>query len=99
MLQQPRLCGLSARAKSRVALRSMLVQLSELVFLLHWTKQLGRYDTKPEEELETARRKVTIKPGCDGTWVVREDLLSLHSQEEEPVTSIARERKNKARAG
>jgi len=42
------------------------------------TKQLGRYDTKPEEELETARREVTMKPGYGGTWVLREDLLSLH---------------------
>jgi len=33
------------------------------------TKQLGRYDTKPEEELETARREVTMKPCYGGTWV------------------------------
>jgi len=33
--QQPRLCGLSARARSRVALRKTLVKCSELV-LLHW---------------------------------------------------------------
>ena len=29
--QQPRLCGISARARSRVALRKMLVQFPELV--------------------------------------------------------------------
>ena len=33
MLQQPRLCGLSARARSRVTLRIMLVQFAELVFV------------------------------------------------------------------
>ena len=32
LLQQPRLRGLSARARSRVTLRQMLVQFSELVF-------------------------------------------------------------------
>ena len=41
------------------------------------TKQLERYDTKPEEELETARKEVTMKPGYGGTWVLREDPLSL----------------------
>ena len=31
------LCGMSARARSRVTLRKMLVQFSELVFFwLHW---------------------------------------------------------------
>jgi len=42
------------------------------------TKQLERYDTKPEEELETAKRGGMIKPGYGGTWVLREDPLSLH---------------------
>ena len=37
------------------------------------TKLLGRYDTKPEEELEAVRREATLKPGYDGTWVLRED--------------------------
>ena len=32
MLQQPRLCGLSARARSRVTLRKMPVKFFELVF-------------------------------------------------------------------
>ena len=36
LLKQPRLCGMSARARSRVKLRKMLVKFSELVFLLHW---------------------------------------------------------------
>jgi len=36
LLQQPRLSWLSARARSQVALRKILVQFSELVFLLHW---------------------------------------------------------------
>ena len=31
LFQQPRLCGLSARARSRVTLRKTLVQFSELV--------------------------------------------------------------------
>ena len=31
-LQQPRLCGMSARVRSRVALRKILVEFSELVF-------------------------------------------------------------------
>jgi len=31
--QQPRLCGLSARARSRVTVRKMLLQFSELVFV------------------------------------------------------------------
>ena len=34
-LQQPRLCGMSARARSRVTLRKIPMKLSELVFLLH----------------------------------------------------------------
>ena len=33
LLQQPRLYGLSARARSRVTLRKMLVQFSELFFV------------------------------------------------------------------
>ena len=32
LLQQPRLCGLSARARSRVTLSKMPVQFSELIF-------------------------------------------------------------------
>ena len=34
LLQQPRLCGLSARARSRVTLRKMLGQFPELVFFV-----------------------------------------------------------------
>ena len=34
LLQQPRLCGLSASARSRVTLHKMLVQFSELVFVV-----------------------------------------------------------------
>jgi len=33
LLQQPLLCGLSARARSRVALREILVQFPELFFI------------------------------------------------------------------
>jgi len=36
LLQQPRLCVLSTSAMSRVTLRKMPVEFSELVFLLHW---------------------------------------------------------------
>jgi len=34
LLKQPRLCGMSARARSRVTLRKMLVQFSELFFCI-----------------------------------------------------------------
>ena len=34
LLQQPWLCGMSARARSRVTLRKMLAQFSDLVFVL-----------------------------------------------------------------
>ena len=33
LFQEPRLCGMSARVRSRVTLRKMLAQFSELVFV------------------------------------------------------------------
>jgi len=43
------------------------------------TNQLGRYDTKPEEELEAARMEATLKPDYGGTWVLRGDPPSRYS--------------------
>jgi len=76
-LQQPRLCGMSARARSRVTHRKLLVQFSELVFCFIGMSNLRRpcYGPAREASFTNELWPVIYKPTRNQKFSVR-DLAS-----------------------